>query len=84
MKTVGSFEAKTKLAELLRAVEERQDEIIITRHNRKIARLIPFDDTRGKSRGKADILEGFRKIREKQAALKPDALRKMIDEGRKR
>jgi len=40
--TVGAFEAKTKLAELLRRVE-RGDEVIITRHGKPVARLLPHN-----------------------------------------
>ena len=37
---VGAFEAKTKLAELLRRVEQG-DEVIITRRGKPVARLLP-------------------------------------------
>lgn len=40
MTTVGAFEAKTKLSELLDMVE-RGEEITITRHGDPIARLVP-------------------------------------------
>ncbi|MGL4323148.1 MAG: type II toxin-antitoxin system Phd/YefM family antitoxin [Beijerinckiaceae bacterium] len=39
MITVGAFEAKTKLSELLDRVE-RGEEIIITRHGKPVARLV--------------------------------------------
>jgi prevent-host-death family protein len=84
MKTVGAFEAKTKLSKLLRDVEERHEEIIIMRHNRNIARLIPFDEDRSKGFSKADILDGLKKIRESQTLLKSTEIEEMIDEGRKR
>ena len=38
--TIGLFEAKTHLSELV-ARAERGDEIIITRHNRPVARIVP-------------------------------------------
>jgi prevent-host-death family protein len=84
MKTVGAFEAKTKLSELLRDVEERHEEIIIMKHNRNIARLIPFDENSGKGFSKTDILDGLKKIRESQTLLKSAEMKEMIDEGRKR
>jgi prevent-host-death family protein len=40
MATVGAFEAKTHLAQLLERVA-RGEEIAITRHGRPIARLVP-------------------------------------------
>jgi prevent-host-death family protein len=39
--TVGTFEAKTKLSELLDRVE-KGEEVIITRHGKEIARIVPF------------------------------------------
>jgi prevent-host-death family protein len=40
MKEVGAFEAKNTLSALLDQVE-RGEEIIITRHGREVARLVP-------------------------------------------
>ena len=40
MQEIGSFEAKNKLAALLDRVE-RGEEIVITRHGRAVARLVP-------------------------------------------
>jgi prevent-host-death family protein len=42
MATVGAFEAKTKLSELLDLVE-RGDEITITRRGIPVARLVPVE-----------------------------------------
>jgi prevent-host-death family protein len=42
MITVGAFEAKTKLSELLDRVE-RGEEVVITRHGKPIARLVAED-----------------------------------------
>jgi prevent-host-death family protein len=51
MTTVGAFEAKTKLSELLDMVE-RGEEITITRHGEPIARLVPMraDDEQARIR----------------------------------
>ncbi len=40
MITVGSFEAKTHLSSLLERVE-RGEEVLITRHGKAVARLVP-------------------------------------------
>ena len=40
MITVGAFEAKTRLSALLERVE-RGEEVVITRHGKAIARLVP-------------------------------------------
>lgn len=42
MITVGAFEAKTHLSSLLERVE-RGEQVLITRHGRTIARLVPAD-----------------------------------------
>ncbi len=41
METVGLFEAKTHLSELI-ARAERGEEVVITRHNKPVARLVPM------------------------------------------
>ena len=41
MDTVGLFEAKTHLSDLI-ARAERGEEIIITRHNKPVARIVPM------------------------------------------
>lgn len=41
METVGLFEAKTHLSELI-ARAERGEETIITRHNKPVARIVPM------------------------------------------
>lgn len=40
MRTVGAFEAKTQLSNLLDVVE-RGEEVLITRHGKPVARLVP-------------------------------------------
>ena len=40
MITVGTFEAKTKFSELLDKVE-RGEEVVVTRHGKAIARIVP-------------------------------------------
>jgi prevent-host-death family protein len=40
MKEVGAFEAKNKLSELL-DLAERGEEVVITRHGKEVARLVP-------------------------------------------
>ena len=42
METIGLFEAKTHLSALV-ARAERGEEVIITRHNKPVAKLVPVD-----------------------------------------
>jgi prevent-host-death family protein len=41
IQSIGLFEAKTHLSELV-ARAEQGDEVIITRHNRPVARIVPI------------------------------------------
>ena len=41
MQSIGLFEAKTHLSELI-ARAERGEEVVITRHNKPVARLVPM------------------------------------------
>ncbi len=43
METVGLFEAKTHLSELI-ARAERGEEVVITRHNKPVAKLVPISE----------------------------------------
>ena len=80
MATVGAFEAKTKLSELLDMVE-RGEEVTITRHGAPIAKLVPVraDDQR------ARVHELIRRIRDtrKGRTLGGTSVRELIDDGRR-
>jgi len=43
--TIGLFEAKTHLSEMVARVEAG-DEIVITRHNKPVARIVPYEAVR--------------------------------------
>jgi prevent-host-death family protein len=62
MPTVGAFEAKTKLSELLDAVE-RGEEVTITRRGLPIARLVGMRD-RDESERAASLVDDIRQTRE--------------------
>ena len=79
MKTIGAFEAKNRLSELLDAVENGE-EIMITKHGRAVAKLVPpegFD--RAKARESIEWLKDFRK-KHSLGGLK---IKDLINEGRK-
>ena len=79
MKTIGAFEAKTHLAELLKRVSEGET-IRITLRGVPVAKLVPADDRQEK-----DLKKVVREIREIRngANLKGLALRELINEGRR-
>ena len=79
MKTIGAFEAKNRLSELLEAVENGE-EIMITKHGRPVAKLVPvekFDRARAR-----DAVEWLIRTR-KERSLGGLSIVDMIKEGRK-
>ena len=78
MKTVGAFEAKTHLNQLLKQVSKGET-IRITLRGVPVAKLVPSDEGAAK-----DLKQTIREIREirKGARLKGLTIRGLIDEGR--
>lgn len=56
MKTVGAYEAKTRLSELLDHVEAGES-VVITRHGHPVARLVPARSSSTVEQAVADLLE---------------------------
>ncbi len=54
MREIGAFEAKNKLSHLLDLVE-RGEEVIITRHGKEVARLVPPHPVRTKEQARAAL-----------------------------
>lgn len=79
MRTVGAYEAKTHLAQLLDEVE-RGDTVTITRLGAPVAMLVPTDEAR--RRNARDAVENLRRLRA-GVTLGGLSLREMIEEGRR-
>ena len=80
MESIGLFEAKTHLSELV-ARAERGEEVIITRHQRPVAKLVPFDQLAPDATARRAAVNALlRAARGRTLALDWKALR---DEGRK-
>lgn len=79
MQTIGSYELKTHLSEVLDAVAHGQT-VVVTRHGKPIARIVP-DDFALKDQAKqaADGLRNFSRT-ELPAGT---TIRDLIDEGRR-
>ncbi|NQW73284.1 MAG: type II toxin-antitoxin system Phd/YefM family antitoxin [Actinobacteria bacterium] len=76
--TVGVFDAKTRLSELLDKVSAG-DEVIITKRGRAIARLVPMDDG---GRSVEAALAALLEVRGRSLPG-PESIRDLIDEGRR-
>ncbi len=80
MRKVGTFEAKNKLSELLDMVESGE-EVLITRHGKEVARLVPPNTRFNQSEAR----EAARRIREMSRGIRLDGLsiKALIEEGRR-
>jgi prevent-host-death family protein len=84
MATVTAFEAKTRFGELLERVS-KGEEVVITRHARPVARLVPEgaprqDEVRRSVEGLRDLQQRIR--RRSRARLTDRDVRAAIDHGR--
>jgi prevent-host-death family protein len=84
MAKVTAFEAKTRFGELLERVA-KGEEVVITRHDKPVARLIPegatrLDEVRRSVQGLRDLQQQIR--RRSRAKLSDREVRAAIDEGR--
>ncbi|HTG43392.1 MAG TPA: type II toxin-antitoxin system prevent-host-death family antitoxin [Verrucomicrobiae bacterium] len=86
MSIVTALEAKTRLGELLNRVA-RGEEVIITRHDKPVARLVPeggpnLPEIRRGIEGLRAVQEMIRKRVKGKAQLSDEEARAAIDEGR--
>ena len=84
MGKVTAFEAKTRFGELLDRVS-RGEEVVITRHDRAVARLVPegaprLDEVRRAVSGLRELQDRIR--RRSKAKLSDREVRLAIEEGR--
>jgi prevent-host-death family protein len=80
MDSVGAFEAKTHLSDLLDRVRQGE-KITITRHGVPAAMLVPVEET-GSKLTHQEVVEGMRALRKR---IKPESMsvREMVNEGRR-
>jgi len=76
---IALAEAKAHLSALVERVEVSGDEIVITRHGRPAARLVPIDDESAIESALALLLAA-----RKASTPGSEGLRELIDEGRTR
>jgi prevent-host-death family protein len=80
MREVGAFEANNRLGQLVDLVEQRE-EVVITRHGKAVARLVP----RKTGFSRVEAREAAQRIRKMSRGIKLGRLRlkDLIDEGRR-
>jgi prevent-host-death family protein len=79
MVEVGAFEAKTHLSNLLDQVE-RGETVVITRHGKPVARLVPMTGSSMDDRRRA--IAQLKELRKGQT-LGGLAVRELVDHGRR-
>jgi prevent-host-death family protein len=80
MRIVASREARTHLSRLIRAVEQGET-VVITRHSRPTARLVPSE-----AQSKADVaaaIERLKRLRRRMPKVPLEELLSWRDEGHK-
>ena len=87
METIGLFEAKTHLSELIARVEAG-DEIVITRHNKPVAKLVPIAEVSPelvarRKRALAELQAIGRKMIARGGTITVEEILQWRDEGRK-
>jgi len=87
METVGLFEAKTHLSELI-ARAERGEEVIITRHNKPVAKLVPINEVspelyQQRLKLLAELQDIGRRIEAEGGPITVDEILQWRDEGRR-
>ena len=80
MREIQASEAKVHLPQLLNEVE-RGETLIITRHGRRIARIVPETDRHQEAIDKA--LAGIRDLRRRVGGITKGELLSARDEGRR-
>lgn len=81
MKTVGAFQAKTQLSQLLDQVE-KGEAVTITRHGRPVAVLAPVAPTQPAKTGEEWLAE-VKRLRKGITLGATVTVRQLIDEGRR-
>jgi prevent-host-death family protein len=81
MKTVGLYEAKTHLGELIKEVEHGET-LVVTRHGVPVARVVPYRDEFADA---AAAIEDWRRYRREHNIRLGGGvtIRELIEEGRR-
>jgi prevent-host-death family protein len=77
-KTVGAYQAKTTLPALL-AFVARGQEVIITKHERPVARLVPADQPKASK----EVFSRLRALHSRLALDQRESARDLINAGRR-
>ena len=87
MATVSAFEAKTRFGELLERVT-KGEEVVITRHDKSVARMVPegarrLEDVRRAVTGLRELQQRIVRRSKAKVSLSDREVRSAIEEGRR-
>ena len=87
MATVSAFDAKTRFGELLERVT-KGEEVVITRHDKPVARMVPegarrLEDVRRAVTGLRDLQQRILRRGKAKVRLSNREVRSAIEEGRR-
>jgi prevent-host-death family protein len=87
VESIGLFEAKTHLSELI-ARAERGEEVIITRHNKPVAKLVPINEVPAdliarRRRALAELQDIGRRMVARGGPITIEEILQWRDEGRR-
>jgi len=80
MRSIGLFQAKNRLSELVERAS-KGEEFMITRRGEEVAMLVPA--SRRKRRAPREVIEHIRQTRKGARLPKGYTLRRLIEEGRR-
>ena len=83
--TVGIHEGKTQFARLVSTVEETLEDVLITRHGKPVARIVPIDDREARLAARNARFDEVRKQLQAKVIGPPitrDEIVQIIREGR--
>lgn len=82
MREVGAFEAKNKLSELL-DLAEGGEEVVITRHGKEVARLVPPRGTVNREEARAAMQRLRERAKKENLGITLEEAMAWRDEGRR-
>ena len=85
--SITALEAKTRFGQLLDRVS-RGEEVVVTRHDKPVARIVPVDrpareEVRAAVAGLRELRRAIAMRREDQPALTADEIKSLVEEGRR-
>ena len=85
--SITALEAKTRFGQLLDRVS-RGEEVLVTRHNKPVARIVPAGrparaEVRAAAEGLRELRRAIAKRRRDQPALTAEDIKSLIEEGRR-